>query len=151
MWLYALRQYAPRAFGIIEVRENFCIQQFVAEATVETLRDSILPKGFLVRCTARRCLQASESYASSSQCIRDRCHSGCAWARRESSTCSPTCRARRRTSSNERPRVQHTHACIRQRSSASAAIDHARRRRARSPCTRHRSHHGRFVVRCRSR
>ncbi len=44
LWLYALRQYAPRAFGIIEVRENFSMQQFVAEATVKTLRDSILPK-----------------------------------------------------------------------------------------------------------
>jgi len=49
---------------IIEVRENFCIQQFVADATVETLRDSILPKGVLVRCTARRWLQVLESHPS---------------------------------------------------------------------------------------
>jgi len=49
------RAASPRT---IEVRENFCVEQFVADATVETLRDSILPKGFLFRCTARRWLHA---------------------------------------------------------------------------------------------
>ena len=45
LWLCSFRQHAPRAFGIIEVREDFCVEQFVADATVETLRDSTLPHG----------------------------------------------------------------------------------------------------------
>ena len=49
---------------INDVRENFCAPQFVADATVETLRDSILPKGFLVRCIACRWLAVLESYSS---------------------------------------------------------------------------------------
>ena len=36
------RAASPRT---IEVREDFCVEQFVVDATVETLRDSILPHG----------------------------------------------------------------------------------------------------------